>query len=65
VQVEANDEYASEDAIREAVENAIHVAVAARNGRPLSMTKDAIRKREARARARGQQNGGAWPFAKD
>ena len=64
VQVNSNDEDSSEDAIREAVQHAVNVAVAARNGRELSMTKDAIRKREARARAKQQQSGGAWPFAK-
>jgi predicted ThiF/HesA family dinucleotide-utilizing enzyme len=62
VQVDANDEDATEDAIREAVENAVNVAVAVRNGRTLSMTKDAIRKREARAAAKATQGG--WPAPK-
>lgn len=65
VQVGGNDEDATEDAIREAVENAVNVAVAARNGRPLSMTKDAIRKREARAAAKAAQvQQGGWPAPK-
>lgn len=62
VQVNVNDEESSEDAIREAVQHAVNVAVAARNGRPLSMTKDAIRKREARAAAKASQGG--WPSPK-
>jgi len=74
VQVDANDEETDMDDIRESVSAAIADAVESvmqefdSRGRPLSMTKDAIRKREARARAKSTQpvqyNNSAWPMPK-
>jgi hypothetical protein len=74
VQVDANDEDTDMDDIRESVSAAIADAVESvmqefdSRGRPLSMTKDAIRKREARARAKATQpvqyNTSAWPQPK-
>ena len=77
VQVNANTWDTDLDDIHEAVDEAVEIAIAARHGnnvrqdydkfgRPLSMTKDAIRKREQRARAKaaGQIVGGAWPHPK-
>ncbi len=79
VQVTVNTYDTTVDDIHDAVEDAIAAAEAARQGnttvggqdydkfgRPLSMTKDAIRKREARARAKaaGQAVGGSWPQPK-
>ncbi len=76
VQVTVNTYDTTADDIHDAVEDAVAVAQAARQGtpaprqdydkfgRPLSMTKDAIRKREARARAAGRAVGGSWPMPK-
>jgi len=76
VQVDANDQDTDMDDIRESVSAAIADAVESvmqefdSRGRPLSMTKDAIRKREARARAKAVQNTyrtnntGSWPQPK-
>lgn len=77
VQVNANTWDTDLEDIHEAVDEAVEIAIAARHGnnvrqdydkfgRPLSMTKDAIRKREQRARAKaaGQIVGGAWPHPK-
>jgi hypothetical protein len=74
VQVDANDEDTDMDDIRESVSAAIADAVESvmqefdSRGRPLSMTKDAIRKREARARAKSTQvtyqSNGGWPQPK-
>lgn len=72
VQVDANSEDTDIEDIRESVTAAINSAVQEvmqefdSRGRPLSMTKDAIRKREARARAKaaGQNSTGAWPMPK-
>jgi hypothetical protein len=74
VQVDANDQDTDMDDIRESVSAAIANAVEDvlqdfdNRGRPLSMTKDAIRKREARARAKAAQtvyqNNSAWPMPK-
>ena len=62
---DTDEEEYSDDAIREAVEHAVNVAITARAGRQLSMTKDAIRKRESRARAASAnaatQSYGSWP----
>jgi hypothetical protein len=74
VQVTVNTYDTTADDIHYAVEDAVAVAQAARQGtpaprqdydkfgRPLSMTKDAIRKREARARAAGRAVGSSWPM---
>jgi len=73
VQVDANDEDTDMDDIRESVSAAIASAVDSvmqefdSRGRPLSMTKDAIRKREARAREKAAQaapSTGGWPMPK-
>jgi hypothetical protein len=73
VQVDANDEDTDMDDIRESVSAAIADAVESvmqefdSRGRPLSMTKDAIRKREARAAAKAAQvapSTGGWPMPK-
>lgn len=72
VQVDANDEDTNMDDIRESVSAAIASAVDSvmqefdSRGRPLSMTKDAIRKREARAREKAAQanTSGGWPMPK-
>jgi hypothetical protein len=73
VQLTANDYDTDPDDILDAVDAAVEAAQAARSGvrqdydrfgRPLSMTKDAIRKREARARAAGRAVGGSWPQPK-
>ena len=72
VQVTANDYDTELDDILEDVEAAVEAAIAARDqaytasGRPLSMTKDAIRKREARAAAKAAQQavGSSWPQPK-
>jgi len=76
VQDYANEEDTEFDDILETVNAAVDAANAARDaiqdydnrGRPLSMTKDAIRKREARAAAKAKVfvNGvpGAWPMPK-
>jgi hypothetical protein len=72
VQVTANEEDTDMDDILESVSAAVASSVKDvvqefdKTGRPLSMTKDAIRKREARARAKtaGQINSGAWPLPK-
>ena len=73
VQVDANDQDTDMDDIRESVSAAIADAVESvmqefdSRGRPLSMTKDAIRKREARARAKTAQPvqyNSAWPQPK-
>jgi hypothetical protein len=72
VQVSANDSDTDMEDILDAVDAAVEAAQAARDqaytasGRPLSMTKDAIRKREARAAAKAAQRivGGGWPQPK-
>jgi len=71
VQVTVNTYDTTADDIHDAVEAAVEAAQAARqqytaSGMPLSMTKNAIRKREARARARAAQQvvGNAWPQPK-
>ena len=73
VQVDANEEDTDMDDIRESVSAAIASAVDSvmqefdSRGRPLSMTKDAIRKREARAREKAAQatpSTGGWPMPK-
>ena len=77
VQVTVNTYDTTDDDIHDAVQDAIATAQAARAGttslrqdydkfgRPLSMTRDAIRKREARAAAKAAQSGyGAWPAPK-
>ena len=72
VQVDANDYDTDMEDILEEVEAAVEAAIAARDqaytasGRPLSMTKDAIRKREARAAAKAAQQvvGSSWPQPK-
>ena len=72
VQVTANDYDTDIEDILEDVEAAVEAAIAARDqaytasGRPLSMTKDAIRKREARAAAKAAQQavGSSWPQPK-
>jgi hypothetical protein len=72
VQIMANDYDTDPEDILDAVDAAVEAAQAARdqayaaNGRPLSMTKDAIRKREQRARqkAANQAVGSAWPQPK-
>lgn len=72
VQVDANDEDTDMDDIRESVTAAIASAVEEvmqefdSRGRPLSMTKDAIRKRRAREAAKAAQVVGtsAWPMPK-
>lgn len=75
VQVNVNTYDTDIDDIHDAVDAAVVAALAARAGgtqdydkfgRPLSMTKDAIRKREARARAKAAQQavGSAWPQPK-
>jgi len=73
VQVTVNTYDTEDEDILDAVEDAVALAQAARAGttslrqdydkfgRPLSMTKDAIRKREARARAAGRVVGSSWP----
>jgi hypothetical protein len=72
VQVSANNTDTDMEDILDAVDAAVEAAQAARDqaytasGRPLSMTKDAIRKREARAAAKAAQQivGGSWPQPK-
>jgi hypothetical protein len=76
VQVNVNTYDTTDEDIVEAVDAAVEAARAVRNGapaprqdydrfgRPLSMTKDAIRKREQRARAAQQSVGGSWPQPK-
>jgi hypothetical protein len=72
VQVTSNSHNTTAEDILDAVDAAVEAAQAARDqaytasGRPLSMTKDAIRKREARAAARAAQQAvaGAWPQPK-
>jgi hypothetical protein len=76
VQVTVNTYDTDIEDIHDAVDEAIATAAAARAGnaprqdydkygRPLSMTKDAIRKREQRARMKGNgYGGGAWPQPK-
>jgi roadblock/LC7 domain-containing protein len=68
VQASANTRTTTPAANLDAVEAAIEAAQAARDGvtgRQLSMTKDAIRKREARARAKATGSGfGSWPNPK-
>jgi hypothetical protein len=72
VQTSANNADTTTDDILDAVDAAVEAAQAARDqaytasGRPLSMTKDAIRKREARAAAKAAQQivGGGWPMPK-
>jgi hypothetical protein len=76
VQITVNTYDTDTDDILDAVEDAVALAQAARAGtttprqdydkfgRPLSMTKDAIRKREARARAAGRAVGSSWPQPK-
>lgn len=72
VQVTSNSYNTTAEDILDAVDAAVEAAQAARDqaysasGRPLSMTKDAIRKREARAAARAAQQAvaGAWPQPK-
>ena len=82
VQVTVNTATTTVVDIHKAVEEAVKTAAAVRNGgtpaqeydkfgRPLSMTKDAIRKREARARAKAVASnsansivGSSWPLPK-
>jgi hypothetical protein len=72
VQVTVNTRDTVSEDILDAVDAAVEAAQAARDqaytasGRPLSMTKDAIRKREARAAAKAAQQivGSAWPLPK-
>lgn len=70
VQVTSNTADTTAEDILDAVDAAVEAAQAARDqaytasGRPLSMTKDAIRKREARAAAKAAQQavGSSWPL---